>query len=552
MPNSVQYSETAVDNALNIGNLYVGAPASGPTSVSGFYAGITPPSGGYTVYLNKASGGPSIICPANDAALIAFTEELTGETMINVNACFAYFASGVDKMVMHNPITEMHLADLKLFLNAGSIPSYPRSGTTVYDLSDNDSNGGLVNGATFNSNGYLVFDGVDDYMIAYDVGISDYSQAFSMSILFRIDSGATWDNGFKSNIFGVNGGYSGMYGIYKDDDDEFGVQLRDADSTITTTCSGNVVNKWYNLTATWDGSTTLKLYRNGELVSTNNTGGITGSPDNDNFRIAGSRGYGGSAGNVFEGDIANCAYYTGLLSLSEIETNYYQGSIVTNGLGGAFDAGNLVSYENGSSTAINLKNISETGDLDNGVAFSSENGGTWVFDGVDDQIDFGNPSSFAKAQVTVTFWYNPTTIQNSAHNGIINGVMAGGSFCLFWIGTDDVSVQYKDDSGLSRAAGGVWTRSLAPTSISTTNQWYFIQITGNETTDEWRVGVNLDVSTSDFGSQYVSPDANQWLLGRRNSTSYDHGKIANLQIYDRILSQGEIEQNYNANVNKFN
>ena len=88
--------------------------------------------------------------------------------------------------------------------------------------------------------------------------------------------------------------------------------------------------------------------------------------------------------------------------------------------------------------------------------------------------------------------------------------------------------------------------------ISTTNQWYFIQITGNETTDEWRVGVNLDVSTSDFGSQYVSPDANQWLLGRRNSTSYDHGKIANLQIYDRILSQGEIEQNYNANVNKFN
>ena len=51
--------------------------------------------------MNKASGGPSIVCPANDAALIAFTENLTGESMADVNACFAYFAGETDKMVMH-------------------------------------------------------------------------------------------------------------------------------------------------------------------------------------------------------------------------------------------------------------------------------------------------------------------------------------------------------------------------------------------------------------------------------------------------------------------
>ena len=124
----------------------MGVPASGPTSVSGFYTGINPPSGGYTVYMNKGEGGPSIVCPANDAALIAFTQNLTGESMADVNACFAYFAGETDKMVMHNPISEMHLADLQLYLIAGVIPSYPRSGTSWKDLSGNARNGTFTNG----------------------------------------------------------------------------------------------------------------------------------------------------------------------------------------------------------------------------------------------------------------------------------------------------------------------------------------------------------------------------------------------------------------------
>ena len=224
--------------------------------------------------------------------------------------------------------------------------------------------------------------------------------------------------------------------------------------------------------------------------------------------------------------------------------------IVTDGLIFTADAGSKRSYPGSGTDVTDIVNTL-SGTISGGVTFSSDNGGTWALDGVDGQIDFGNPTELNNTQVTVTFWYNPTTIQNATHNGIINGVMSGGCFCLFWINTSDVSIQYKDDSGLSRAAGGVWTRSLAPTSISTTNQWYFIQITGDETSDEWRVGVNLDVSTSDFGSQYVSPDANQWLLGRRGNSSYDHSKFANIQVYNRILTQSEIEQNYNTQKSRF-
>ena len=256
MPNSVQYSETAVTNALGVGDMHVGAPASGPTSVSGFYAGINPPIGGYTVYMNKASEGPSIVCPANDADLITFTEKLTGESMADVNACFAYFSTQDDKIVMQHTTNKMVVDSLELCLDANQIISYPRSGTTWKDISGNAKNGTLTNGPTFNSNGYLVFDGVDDYVSAAGVGISNYSQAFSMGIWFKIDSGATWDNGFRSNIFSIAGSYAGQYGLFKNDSDDFGVQLRDSNSTIYATCSGNVKDQWYNIVATWDGSTT--------------------------------------------------------------------------------------------------------------------------------------------------------------------------------------------------------------------------------------------------------------------------------------------------------
>ena len=333
MPNVIKYDTGTVTNALGVGDMHlgVGDHNKGPTSSTGFYNGINPPIGGYTVYVHKQSGGPSIMCPANDADLITLTETMTGESMADVNACFAYFAGESDKMVMQHTTNTMVMDALVLCLDANQIISYPRSGTTWKDISGNAKNGTLTNGPTFNSNGYLVFDGVDDYVSAAGVGISNYSQAFSMGIWFKIDSEATWDNGFRSNIFSIAGSYAGQYGLFKNNSDDFGVQLRDSNSTIYATCSGNVKDQWYNIVATWDGSTTLKLYRNGELVSTNNTGGITGSPDTTNLHIAGSRAFGGNIGNVFKGDIASCTYYTKLLSDAEVLQNYYGAPNIASG-----------------------------------------------------------------------------------------------------------------------------------------------------------------------------------------------------------------------------
>jgi hypothetical protein len=228
----------------------------------------------------------------------------------------------------NNPIARVDADGLVFCIDASQPTSYPQTGTSWYDLSGNAFNGTLINGPTWNSNGWITFDGVDDLATTLGGGITDYSQPFSMGVWFYIDPAATWDNGFRSNIYSIAGSFAGQYGLFKNEGDTFGMQLRDADSTIYATVAGNSKGIWYYLISTWDGSI-LKLYRNGELVSTQTAGGITGTPDTSNLYIAGARSFGGAGGNFYQGNIAKCEYYKRELSATEVKQNYFQSNIVT-------------------------------------------------------------------------------------------------------------------------------------------------------------------------------------------------------------------------------
>lgn len=67
----------------------------------------------------------------------------------------------IDKQNRSNIVTD----GLVLNLDAGNPASYPGTGTTWYDLSGNGNNVTLFNGIFYDSanQGYLVFDGIDDY-----------------------------------------------------------------------------------------------------------------------------------------------------------------------------------------------------------------------------------------------------------------------------------------------------------------------------------------------------------------------------------------------------
>jgi hypothetical protein len=53
---------------------------------------------------------------------------------------------------------------LVLNLDAGNTKSYPRSGTTWFDISGNNNHFTLFNSPSYNTLGYFILDGVDDYI----------------------------------------------------------------------------------------------------------------------------------------------------------------------------------------------------------------------------------------------------------------------------------------------------------------------------------------------------------------------------------------------------
>lgn len=163
MPNGIKYTTGAIETGcLKKGSMLIANNTADYGST--FYSGITPPSGGYTVYLNKATGGPSIYCPANDAQLISLTNSIAGASYTTAAQCLTYFAGQSDKICVNRDYEGIVTSGLVLNLDAGFTPSYPTSGTTWYDLSSNAYNGTLTNGPVFNSSGYVSLDGVDDYV----------------------------------------------------------------------------------------------------------------------------------------------------------------------------------------------------------------------------------------------------------------------------------------------------------------------------------------------------------------------------------------------------
>ena len=82
MPNAIKYSATSESRSLRSGNFYlgVGDVGKGPTSSTDYWNGISPGCG-YSVYLNKASQGPSIHRIPNDSQMISFTNTIEFSTL---------------------------------------------------------------------------------------------------------------------------------------------------------------------------------------------------------------------------------------------------------------------------------------------------------------------------------------------------------------------------------------------------------------------------------------------------------------------------------------
>ena len=209
--------------------------------------------------------------------------------------------------------------NLVLCLDAANTKSYGGSGTTWTDLSGEGYNGTRF-GATYNSDGYFDFDGLDDRVMIDDgirtaVGefVATSSNPFSISVWFE----PTTSDNSRNCIFSKANGFGSSGNVYLEYDGTNlssvirGTETSDFYTTLTST--------WHEVAICWDG-TTFKSYVNGSFVSNLSVGTAT-SQDTD-VRIGNSGDGSGNGNEPFDGKISNVKVYTKALTATEVAQNF--------------------------------------------------------------------------------------------------------------------------------------------------------------------------------------------------------------------------------------
>jgi hypothetical protein len=207
--------------------------------------------------------------------------------------------------------------------------------------------------------------------------------------------------------------------------------------------------------------------------------------------------------------------------------------IITEGLVLALDAGNTKSYPSGSTTWYDKSGNARNGTLTNGPTYNSANGGSIVFDGVDDYVSCGNPSIFQINQGTISAWVK-TSSPGSDYRGIITKQGNCGLFVR-----DGILASYN------------WgTNQHITTGINIAdNIWKYVAMTFTTNTGSpsnnaiiYLNGTSVLTTTIQLSDNTVELQ----IGGGGTSPQRISGNIAGASLYNRALSASEIQQNFNA------
>jgi hypothetical protein len=302
MSNEFKYSPGATAQ----GCLYKGGFQIGNSTADyglSFYNGVTPGASGYTIYVNKAVQGPSIVSPQTDPELLYFANALSGQNFTTVPAGLNWFNTQTDKVCVNRDYEPITLNGLIFNFDVGYTPSYPRTGSIGYNVGGTALNCSL-GGAYYSSNngGILLAPGSFGWGNDIEnVPIRDWWVKDPRTLQFwaKFNTIANSEYIFAwSDTEARSFGYSiqfGRLGFY------FGIS---APYYVTNPISANI---WYHIVWTTDESEN-SLYLNGSFVESS----VAFSNN-----IGWSDSFFGSPGSL-----SNVQLYTRALSASEILGNY--------------------------------------------------------------------------------------------------------------------------------------------------------------------------------------------------------------------------------------
>jgi hypothetical protein len=230
---------------------------------------------------------------------------------------------------------------------------------------------------------------------------------------------------------------------------------------------------------------------------------------------------------------------------------FYRGpNVVTNGLVLSLDAGNTKSYTSGSTTWYDKSGNGNNGTLTNGPTFDSANGGSIVTNGTNNYINLGQKFQY-QDQFTVECWVRwPTTpTQTSVACGILAPIFTNKDYGwnLFTNGSNTISWDIYNTPSAQK---------LITTSTTYLDQWVHIVGYKNGTSIALYVNGTLVASdTLSTNAVYYQTSYSCTIGGNHpcgSTTYYMALKVGAARIYNKILSEQEIQQNYNALKSRFN
>jgi hypothetical protein len=491
---------------------------------------------------------------------------------------------------LDKPIDNIVTDGLVLYLDSSQLTSYPKSGTNWFNLYDNTNNGTLINGPTFNSadGGSIVFDGANDQVALSNITQNSNSST-TIEVLMKNNSDILTPNAAQM-LFITNGSTSGAVDAYNQYTmstagtvplivlksrmqyssalSQYSYQVYYQILDINMNNYPVVVQRWYNPNGSlasseiaypqilnqtyhyvWSitnsdlGTRSIKHYLNGREIT-----GI-GSPHTADFNFFNKNNL--ALGLRSNSNIATLRLYNKPLSRTEITQNYQavfprilNEDIVYENLVIYLDAGYLPSYPTFGTSWYDVSGYGNRGVLTNGPTYSSDGGGSIVFDGVDDYVDCGNILFNNISTVTISIWVNIQTFRTN--NSIISkGSQAEGSNSTFavWIVPTTTSIRNRFYNNVGDS-GFVTT----PNNLSV-NTWYSLTWTyDGATITGYLNGVSFGVASL---TGVLKTNTNPLRIGRDLYGNNTPMTSSIVEIYNRALSSQEILQNYNAQKSRF-
>ena len=211
--------------------------------------------------------------------------------------------------------------------------------------------------------------------------------------------------------------------------------------------------------------------------------------------------------------------------------------VVTDGLVLYLDAANTKSYPGSGTAWSDLSRSGNNGTLINGPTFNSANGGSIVYDGVDDYVSF---STITNNTYTIDFWYKMGGNDGSygyfassgdnglaiSEGGTLNGLIYGQFYYWNGVGLNNLGIIPSTTN---------WNHICALINTSINN----IQIYGNGNQSSTTTVTSMSTSITNIG-RYITSNLN-----------FLKGNLASYKVYNRALTASEILQNYNATKTRY-